>query len=287
MRVWEPVYLRFFGCTPVLQAARPLARIPGWAHLSRAAREADWGRRPAHSVGPAPTCLGSGQGACREPRGTLAGWARHCWGGCPEGWARHCLGGCPAGWAQHYWGGAPCRVGSALLGGPPCRGCRHCLVRGPADPAEDVPQSSRLLGEPSCPAQTDALALRVLLPWDCPLASWAQQLRGYLGGQSPWELLDGLGPGTLQLLPGQWTYGSLFFLNLLLRCVCLSPHYQLFSFKMLSPPNPVLRGPPVGGGGQEKPSPHPSVVKVMVINPGALSLLFGVNWLAAFGLKER
>lgn len=78
MRVWEPVYLRFFGCTPVLQAARPLAD-PGWAHLSRAAREADWGRRPARSVGPAPACLGSGQGV-QEPRGTLAGWARHCWG---------------------------------------------------------------------------------------------------------------------------------------------------------------------------------------------------------------
>ena len=181
--------------------------------------------------------------------------------------------GRPAGWARRY------------SGDHPAGGAQHCLVRGPADPAKDVPQSSWLLGEPSCPAQTDALALRVLLPWDCPLASWAQQLRGYLGGQSPWELLDGLGPGTFQLLPGQWTYGSLFFLNLLLRCVCLSPHYQLFSFKMLSPPNPVLRGPP--GGGQEKPSPHPSVVKVMVINPGALSLLFGVNWLAAFGLKER
>ena len=74
---------------------------------------------------------------------------------------------------------------------------------------------------------------------------------GGLGGQSPWELLDSLGPGTFQLLPGQWTCGSLFFLNLLLRCVCLSPHYQLFSFKMLSPPHPVLCGPPGGRPGAE------------------------------------
>lgn len=80
-RFWEPVCLRFFGCTPVPQAARPLARMPGWAHLSRAAREVDCDRRPARITGPAPTCLGSGQGACREPRGTLAEWARRCWGG--------------------------------------------------------------------------------------------------------------------------------------------------------------------------------------------------------------
>ena len=50
---------------------------------------------------------------------------------------------------------------------------------------------------------------------------------------------------------------------------------------MLSPPTLSFVAP--RGGAQEKPSPHPSVVKVMVINPGALSLLFGVNWLAAFG----
>lgn len=140
-RVCEPVCLWFFGCTPVPQAARPLARIPGWAHLSRAAREADWGRRPAHSIGPAPTCLGSGQGACREPRGTLAGWARHCWGGCPEGWA------------QHYWGGAPCRVGSALLGGPPCRGGSALLGEGSCRPSKGCATVILALGRAflSCP----------------------------------------------------------------------------------------------------------------------------------------
>lgn len=152
-RVWEPVCLRLFGCTPVPQAARPLARMPGWARLSRAAQEADRGRCPVCRIGPAPTCLGSGQGVCREPRGTLAGC---------------------------YWG-APCRVGSALLGGTLQGGLGAVAGWGqPADPAEDVPQSSRLLGEPSCPAQADALSLRVLLPWDRPLASWAQQLRGPL-----------------------------------------------------------------------------------------------------------
>ena len=128
-RFWEPVCLRFFGCTPVPQAARPLARMPGWAHLSRAAREVDCGRCPACITGPAPTCLGSGQGACREPRGTLAGWARRCWGCCPAGWARRCWGGCPAGWARHCWRGLPCRVGSALLGGGACRPSRgHTTV---------------------------------------------------------------------------------------------------------------------------------------------------------------
>lgn len=77
--------------------------------------------------------------------------------------------------------------------------------------------------------------------------------------------------------------GQLFFLNRLLWCVCLSPHYHCYSFKMLSPPTRSSCPP----GGVRGPSPHPGVVKVMVINPGALSLLFGVNWLAAFGLKER
>ena len=142
-RVWEPVCLRLFGCTPVPQAARPLARMPGWAHLSRAAQEADGSRCPVCSIGPAPTCLGSGQGVCREPRGLWQGGLGAA-GGHPAGWARCCSGG------------------------------------GPADPAEDVPQSSRLLGEPPCPAQSDALALRVLLPWGHPLAPWAQQLRGPL-----------------------------------------------------------------------------------------------------------
>ena len=36
----------------------------------------------------------------------------------------------------------------------------------------------------------------------------------------------------------------------------MDPHYQLFSFKMLSPPHPVLCGPPGGRPGEAQPSPQ-------------------------------
>lgn len=46
--------------------------------------------------------------------------------------------------------------------------------------------------------------------------------------------------------------------------------------------------PPLDSGwGYPRPSPPPGVSKVIVLNSGALSLLLGVNWLTAFGLKER
>lgn len=56
--------------------------------------------------------------------------------------------------------------------------------------------------------------------------------------------------------------------------------YPLFIKNFSSPVHP-------GGGGWGKDNPQPCVVKVMAINSVALSLLFGVNWLAAFGLKGR
>lgn len=69
-------------------------------------------------------------------------------------------------------------------------------------------------------------------------------------------------------------------------CVFL-PITTAFHLKCYLPPTRPLCPPGGWGGSQGEPSPHPGVVKVMVINPGALSLLFGVNWLAAFGLEER
>lgn len=121
------------------------------------------------------------------------------------------------------------RVGSALLGGGcPAGWARHCLVGGPADPAEDIPQSSWLLGEPSCPAQTDVLALRVLLPWDCPLASWAQQLRG------PWraEPLGAPGqPRAWNISAAPWavdTWIAFLFKPTFVVCVSFSPLPALF-----------------------------------------------------------
>jgi hypothetical protein len=67
-------------------------------------------------------------------------------------------------------------------------------------------------------------------------------------------------------------------------CVSFSPSPLLFIYNVISPHRAHPSCPPRG---RREAQPHPGVVKVMVINPGALSLLFGVNWLAAFGLKER
>lgn len=53
--------------------------------------------------------------------------------------------------------------------------------------------------------------------------------------------------------PQAQTHGQLFFLNLLLWCVCLSPHYHCYSFKMLSPP--TRSSCPPGGGEGAQPSP--------------------------------
>lgn len=97
-------------------------------------------------------------------------------------------------------------------------------------------------------------------------------------------------PGNFQLLPRAVdTRAAFLFKPTFVVCVSFSPFpvTTAFHLKRYLPP-PVLRAPPPGGGaGEGRPSPHPGVVKVMVINPGALSLLFGVNWLAAFGLKAR
>lgn len=186
--------------------------------------------------------------------------------------------------------GAPCSAGA--------RGAGSVGVQGGRDARQQAHlQRPRLLGESPRLVQTLTCPSRPPLPETFHPSSWrglpwarrpprpgrAGQGRGARRQRAPWPAAQPQS-GNLPAAPRAVDMGTAVLSQPLLRSCVLSLRYHCFSFKTLSPPTRPSCPPP---GGEGRPSPHPGVVKVMVINPGALSLLFGVNWLAAFGLRGR